>query len=201
MKKLIFTAVLFAALASSGFSQQVSVYQSDSNDNYYQTQKDDTQSDVVTVGKNRVKSHVNIGTGFSKNGSYEFINPGLTYSASKKLDLSFSAGLMYSNFKTPVLSIENNQTSYENMRALTNYYSAQARYYATEKLMITGSLIYQTSSISGGALSSRLNNDGYIISAGAIYQITPSLSVGFEVNRYNNINPYGIGYYDGFNRF
>ena len=82
---------------------------------------------------------------------------------------------------------------------MTNYYSVEASYLASERLLLTGSIIYANNHY--GEPRSKYNNDGYMCTFGATYQITPSFSIGFEVSQSHNIYPVygGYGYrYRGF---
>ena len=109
----------------------------------------------------------------------------------KKWKFSLATGLSLTSFKTPTM-----EGNYHNIKALTNYYSASASYAATRKLSLYSAITYYRTSCYGQEKKGLMpfNKDAYETSIGAHYQITPSLSVGFEIKHTENINPYGFYY-------
>ena len=141
----------------------------------------------------RLHADVNMGVGFGGNGTYEYVNPRFHYDLSKKWSLNFGMGVSYSSLKLRGLSAgpESNVASYQNLRAITNYYSAGASYRASEKLSLYGDIIYAKTMPVGGCESPwGGNTDAYMATLGATYNITKSLSIGFEVRQSRNVNPY-----------
>jgi len=119
----------------------------------------------------------------------------------KRFHVSVGFGISFSSIKAPVFSDYNETPTYQKLRTITNYYQVEASYLASERLLLTGSIIYANNHY--GEPRSRYNssNDGYIATFGATYQITPSFSIGFEVSQSHNIYPVygGYGYhYRGF---
>ncbi|MBO4371495.1 MAG: hypothetical protein J5826_01060 [Bacteroidales bacterium] len=119
----------------------------------------------------------------------------------KRFHVSFGMGMAFSTFKAPVFTDYNEAPTYQKLRTMTNYYSVEASYLASERLLLTGSLIYANNHY--GEPRTRYNsaNDGYIATFGATYQISPSFSIGFEVSQSHNMYPVYGGYgnrYRGF---
>ena len=123
------------------------------------------------------------------------------YGLDKRFHVNVGFGMSFSSLKAPVFSDYEEAPTYQKLRTITNYYSVEASYLASDRLLLTGSIIYANNHY--GEPRTRYNsaNDGYMATFGATYQITPSLSIGFEVSQSRNIYPVygGYGYrYRGF---
>ncbi|MCQ2974472.1 MAG: hypothetical protein MJ211_06630 [Bacteroidales bacterium] len=204
MKKIIIIIIslLFTINAKS---QEVIEYQNDETSNVTFLEQYDPEVSQTPVResmrkkeKNRFHSSLNMGAGFSSFGNYEFLLPEFAYQVSDKFQMSFGFGVMYSNNKYPYYS-KQETTEYQNLRAITNYYKAEAQYQASEKLLLVGSIIYAQNRISTPGSKQNINNDAYICTFGAQYNITPSFSIGIEVQQSKNMYPiyggYGYPYY------
>ncbi len=147
----------------------------------------------VNADRNRLHATVNTGIGVGGGGSYEYVNPRFTYDLNKKWSLDFGMGISYSNLKFRNFANAESSARYENLRAVTNYYSVGATYRATEKLTLYGDLIYaKRMPVGGGDNPLGGNNDAYMATFGAMYQVNKAFSIGFEVQKSRNVNPYGL---------
>ena len=102
--------------------------------------------------------------------------------------------MAYSNLKYRSFGNNTEGVTYQNLKALTNYYSVSANYQASEKLQLTSSVIYFQNNYTSASDKNMFNRDAYMATFGATYQITPSFSIGVEVSNYKNVNPWGYGY-------
>ena len=109
-----------------------------------------------------------------------------------KWQFAFSTGISFSNFKAPTTDC-----NYRNIKALSNYYTLSTNYKATKKMSLYSSVTYLREDYKSQKDYFRGNLDGYLTTFGLNYQITPSLSVGFQVSTSKNVNPY-YGYYYGY---
>ncbi|MCQ2253189.1 MAG: outer membrane protein transport protein [Bacteroidales bacterium] len=185
-------------LACVGFcanvsAQDITGYDTDSTaiynayynpENYSQAPVKGAQRRIDSNGP-KITSNITMGTSFGGGISSQYIEPRLNYQATNRLQLQFGMGIMYSNINLRGLATED--ISYQNMRALTNYYSASAQYQASERCRVYGSVVYASSRMMDNPSSPM--RDKYMATVGATYNITKSLSIGFEV-RQSNINPY-----------
>ena len=183
-------------------AQEVTSYDTDStayynalyNPNDYAQAPIKGQQRKVT-DRSRLHTNVNMGVGVSGAGSCEFVNPTFSYDINKRWSLDFGMGLAYSTFKFRDVPHGEGSATYQNLRAVSNYYSVGATYRASEKLSLYGDLIYaRTTPLGGGDYFDNYNKDRYMATFGATYNITKSFSVGFEVSTSQGINPYM--YYD-----
>ncbi len=196
MKTKLIMAAALAMSIHTALAQEITAYDADSTAYYNALHNPNDYAQAPVKGQqrkvlepSRVHTSINMGTGFSSLGSYEFISPTVTYEASKKWNLNFGMGIAYSNWKPARIGSDENCT-YDNLRALTTYYSAGAEYRASDKLSLYGDILYyKTTPTSHTSLG---DNDGYMATFGATYNITKSLSVGFEVRSSRNVNPYGL---------
>ena len=197
MKKLFLTVLSFA-LPFAVMAQEVVEYQNDDTVSVFSryelpAQKGEQFSEPQNGGENKFHTSINTGVGVGNGGSYEYVNPKFSVDVSKRLQISAGVGVMFSNFKVGNVSSGETPT-YQTLRAMSNFYSLQAEYKATERLLVTGSLIYGNNSLMSGSQKYKTNFDSYIATFGAVYQITPSFSVGFEVSRYQNASPFYMPY-------
>lgn len=195
MKKIV-SLFSVLALSLSAVAQQVESYDADSI-SYYNGlyNPNDFAQAPVTVQQQRVKgdrlsSHIQMGTSFGSLGSSQYVSPVFNYQATNKLSLSLGLGMAYTNMKFSSLNKYSEMPAYENLKAITNYYSAAANYQASEKLQITSSVIYFQNNYIGVGEKPGFNRDAYMATFGANYQITPSFSIGFEVRQSKNISPF-----------
>lgn len=195
---IIIASVLMGALTAG--AQEVTSYETDStayynaiynpNDNYAQAPVKGPQR-KVNSDRNRLHATVNTGIGVGGGGSYEFVNPRFNYDLNKKWSLNFGMGIAYSNLKFRNFANTENAAKYDNLRAISNYYSVGATYRATDKLSLYGDLIYAKTMPVGGGDNPFGNNDAYMATFGATYQINKVFSIGVEVQHARNANPYG----------
>ena len=198
-KTLIIMAFALLGAQAAG-AQEVTSYETDSTAYYNALYNPNDYAQAPIKGaqrkldnRDRLHATVNTGVGIGGGGSYEYINPTLDYDLSKKWSLNFGMGIAYSNFKLRDYS-NAEQANYANMRAITNYYSAGVTYRASEKLSLYGDIIYARTMPVGGGSSPYYDGDRYMATFGATYNITKSLSVGFEMRQSRGMNPYGIMY-------
>ena len=199
MKKLMLIISVLLAGGLAADAQEVSSYDTDSTfyyNNVYNP-NDYAQSPVTLPQRkvseqSRLHTNVNMGMGFGNGGSYEFIKPTVSFDATKKWSLNFGMGIAYSNLSLRSYTGADKSVSYNDLRAITNYYSAGASYRASENLSLYGELIYAKSTPVGGNALYGGNRVSYMAVFGATYHITKSLSVGFEVRQSQNMNPYDI---------
>ena len=188
MKKilLIITALVF----SSGLMAQ---------EDYSQT----PVREGIRNSKNRqVQTEVGMGAGFWNGGNSDYVSTGIGFQPAERWRFSAGFGLMYSNFKAPVFSSYNETPDYQNLRAITNFYKASASYLASERLLLTGSIIYGQNRVTTPGTRYSSSNDAYMCTFGATFKISPSLSIGVEVSRSQNMYPYyDYGYGDPYHRF
>lgn len=195
-------------LSASIMAQEVSEYQTVGNDDiqYLQDYNAEPYSQTpvresIRQSKNRqARAEVDMGMGFSKAGSTEYISPRMTFQPGKRWQVTAGMGMAISNFKAPVFTSYSETPDYQNLRAISNYYNAEVAYMASERLLVTGSIIYGQSRFVGQHKYSS-TDDGYICTFGATYQITPGLSIGFEVSRAQNMYPVYGGYGYPYHRF
>ncbi len=179
-------------------AQEVSAYDTDSTAYYNAAYNPNDYAQAPIKGpqrkvadRSRLHTNVDMGVGFGNGGSYEYINPTFDYDLSKKWSLNFGMGVAYSSLKLRDLPYsEGGSVSYQNLRAISNYYSAGATYRASDKLSLYGDIIYVKTMPVGGDDNGFYNTDRYMATFGATYNITKSLSVGFEVRQSRGINPY-----------
>ncbi|MBQ5403700.1 MAG: hypothetical protein IIU11_04970 [Bacteroidales bacterium] len=147
-----------------------------------------------------ISTSVDMGCSFSNFSNTEYLGARTKFQPLKRWDFSLGLGMAFSNFKAPVYSSESGTANYQNLRALTNYYTASASYRASQKLSIYSSVVYFKNDMLGNNSNKKspyFNRDAYMATFGATYQITPSFSVGFEVRNSQNVDPYGF-YYGGY---
>jgi len=201
MKKTIIIMAMTLLGALNAASQEITSYETDSTAylNAIYNPNDYAQAPIKgpqrkVADRNRLHTDVNMGVGFGGGGSYEYINPRFNYDLSKKWSLNFGMGIAYSNLKLRDFAIsDQNGATYQNLRAISNYYSAGATYRASDRLSLYGDLIYIKSTPVGDSPFSS-NTDAYMATFGATYNITKSLSIGFEVRQSRNVNPYNSPY-------
>ena len=199
-------ATLFSA---SVMAQEVTEYQSEDAGEVNVLQQYNAEPysqtpvrESIRNSKNRrVRTNVDVGAGFSSSGSFNYVLPEVAFQPAKRWQVSVDAGVMYSNFKAPVFSDYTETPNYQNLRAITNYYKAEASYLASERLLITGSILYGQNRYGAPRSKYSSNNDSYMCSFGATYQITPAFSIGFEVSQYHNMYPMYGGYGYPYRRF
>ena len=182
-------------------AQEVTSYETDSTAYYnaVYNPNDYAQAPIkgpqrrVNNDRSRLHTTVNTGVGVGNGGSYEFVNPTFNYDLSKKWSLNFGMGVSYSNLKLRnFASTEDGGANYQNLRAISNYYSVGAMYRASEKLSLYSDIIYAKTMPVGGDNPFGGNSDAYMARFGATYQINRALSVGFEMSTSRNVNPYGV---------
>ena len=194
---IIIVSALLGTLTAG--AQEVTSYETDStayynaiynpNDYYAQAPVKGPQR-KVNSDRNRLHATVNTGIGVGGGGSYEFVNPRFCYDLNKKWSLDFGMGVSYSNLKFRNFANAESSAKYQNLRAVTNYYSVGATYRATGRLSLYGDLIYAKMMPVGGDNPFGGSTDAYMATFGANYQINKALSIGFEVRQSRNVNPY-----------
>ena len=196
MKKFFLSifSLVFPLIVSA---QEITEYQCDDTSSFFSRyelliQQNEQFDYHKTQQIPRVHTSVSVGVGVGA-GNYEYVNPKVDIEATKKLSFSVGMGFMYSNFRVGSVSATETPT-YQNLRAMSNFYSVQAAYKASEKLLVTSSLIYGQNNILNSSNRAKSNFDSYIATFGATYQITPAFSVGFEVSQYHNVSPFYMPY-------
>lgn len=198
-------AVAAAVLVSTAHAQEItcsdvdstSIYNILNNPNDY-SQAPTTLPKRKVLDRSRISTNINMGTSFSSIGSAQYISPAISYQATDRLHVSIGMGMMYSTLNLSGLEgFAANGEKLKN-RTVTNYYSASASYQLSPRSMIYGSIIYAKNLDNGSnALSPYFSKDRYMATFGANFNITESLSIGFEVRRAQNMGPYYM--YDRYN--
>lgn len=200
MKKVLFIIVWSLLGASVAGAQEVTSYDIDSTAYYNAVFNPAEYSQAPIKGPqrkvsdaNRLHTNVSMGVGVGGGGSFEYVNPTFNYDLSKKWSLNFGMGVAYSTLKLKNLSrTAEDAANYQNLRAVSNYYSVGATYRATEKLSLYGDLIYAKSMTVGGGNVNGLSmdSDRYMATFGATYHFNEKFSVGFEFSHAHDSNPY-----------
>ena len=195
MKKMLM-AIAAALAISSAQAQEITAQDIDSTYIYNALNNPNDYSQAPTtlprqkVPGQRISSRVSLGTSVSSTGSSQYINPAVSFQATDKLQLTFGMGLIYSNLKLHNFEKELAADGLINSHALTNYYTLQASYQVSSKCTMYGSLIYAHNSMEKEALPPYFSKDRYMAAFGATFNITESLSIGFEVRRSSNMGAY-----------
>ena len=198
MKKTLIIMALTLLGALSASAQEVAAYDATDSTAYYNAlynPNDYAQAPVrgpqrKVFDRSRLHANVNMGVGMSGGGSCEYVNPTFNYDLSKKWSLNFGMGVAYSTFKFKALPLGEDVATYQNLRAISNYYSVGAEYRASDRLSLYGDLIYARTSPLGGGYFDSYDKDRYMANFGATFNISKSFSVGFEVSTSRGVNPY-----------
>ncbi len=204
MRKIIM-AIAAAIMVSTAHAQEITSSSVDSTFiyNYLNNPNDYSQAPTTlpqrkVLDRSRISTNINMGTSFSTIGMAQYINPAISYQATDRLHVSIGMGMMYSTLN--LSSMEGLAANGEKIKThtVTNYYSASASYQLSPRSMIYGSIIYAKNLDNGNnALSPYFNKDRYMATFGANFNITESLSIGFEVRKAQNMSPYYM--YDRYN--
>ncbi|MBR4325934.1 MAG: outer membrane protein transport protein [Bacteroidales bacterium] len=199
MKKILFIIVWSLLGASVAGAQEVTSYDTDSTA-YYNAAFNPAEYGQAPIkgpqrklaDASRLHTNVNMGVGVGGGGSFEYVNPTFYYDLSKKWSLNFGMGVAYSTFKLKNLACNEDVANYQNLRAISNYYSAGATYRATERLSLYGNIIYEKSMPVGGGNANGLtmDNDRYMATFGATYRFSEKFSIGVEFSHAHDTNPY-----------
>lgn len=146
----------------------------------------------------KLNTQVNFGTNFSSFGNGlssfgTFVNPNLSYQFAPKLILTTGVTVMSYQFTG------NSDLNLSEKRNIDTYFYAQAEYLASEKLRISGEVVYTQNNFSplyDGA-QSKFKPVSYSFSAQ--YKILPNLEIGIQFrqqdrNTWNPYNPYSNPY-------
>jgi len=202
MKKIISTLAICCAMAVSAWAQNESPdYFTGDTTARIQTQAVNS----VVFKKNKPKFGVEVGSSFSTAGKYgssfsNYVAPHVSFQPIQKLTLT--AGVMFENtqlINTSVLTADG--VSKMNANVNSAYFYGKADYNLTERLKITGTILYgmnrtpyQSVIYNGNGLQSSANP--LIYSIGAMYKITDNMSIGFEVRGVQ-----GVDYRQPYTRF
>ncbi len=193
MKLLKTIIVIFIISLSSNIYAQPFIYCRDevvANENNQEQKTDDKKS--------KLQYSVNVGTGVSTgyfgNALNMFVEPELRYRLSPKW--SISTGFLIMNSSISDLYTDRYKGRYN---TVSSYLTAAATYHASEKLRITGEILYGMNK-SPFSFDGNKNNSEYYLRFSAEYKINKSLSVGIEIiNGKTNFSPFSDIYYG--NRF
>ena len=159
----------------------------------------------VVFKKSKPKFGVEVGSSFSTAGKYgssfsNYVAPHVSFQPIK--DLTLTTGVILENtqlYNTSVLTKDG--ISKMNANVNSAYFYGKADYKLTERLKITGAILYgmnrspyQSVIYSGNGLKSTANP--LIYSIGGMYKITENMSIGFEVRGVKGVDcrqPY-LGY-------
>ncbi|MCQ2250077.1 MAG: hypothetical protein MJZ66_03095 [Bacteroidales bacterium] len=198
MRKLL-TAILAVLIVSQASAQEIASYEVDSTaiytamynpNNYSKAPVKLPQRKVLDC--NRINTQINMGAGFGSIGSYEFVAPSISYQATDRLQLQLGMGFVYGSLR--LRSFAGETSAENNLRAISNYYQASARYSVSEKCDVYGSLMYWRGNSLDRNPYSR-GKDSYMATFGASFSITESLHIGIEVRRAENVSPFYCGGY------
>jgi len=127
------------------------------------------------INNNNVSTEIITGSSFVAgnfgNSVNTFIAPSMSFALNPKF--CFKAGFIST---TGIYKLKNKPTDYSTFR---NYLYAQAQYKLSEKVSITGDIIYG-SDFTGGVHNSKNNNSVKSYSFGAIYNLNDNIQ--FQVN-------------------
>ncbi len=135
-----------------------------------------------------------ISTGYFGNSVNIFTEPELRYRLSPKW--SISTGLLIMNRSISNLYTDNNKGRYN---AVSSYLTASVTYNATEKLRISGEILYGMNK-SPYSFGNNKNSQEYYLRFNAEYKINEKLTLGLEIiNEKTNFSPFSALHYG--NRF
>ncbi len=131
----------------------------------------------------KIKYNVNMGTvvGFINNSTnfYNYIAPSLNYKFSPRI--SINAGFLITNTTSNGIYYYDNEKFRKRTGNITqSYFFTDVNYLASEKLILTGNVVYGTS------FNQNVNNNGsgfkpISYSVGAEYKITEKIKIGIEI--------------------
>ncbi len=193
MKLLKTIIVIFIISLSSNIYAQIIPSCRDyvgANENNQEQKADDKKSNLqysVNVG-------TSVSTGYLGNALNVFAEPELRYRLSPRW--SISTGFLIMNSNISDLYSDRYKGRYN---AVSTYVTAAATYHASEKLRITGEILYGMNK-SPFTFDGNKNNSEYYLRFSAEYKINKSLSLGVEIiNQKTNFSPFSNIYYG--NRF
>lgn len=189
--KFAFTLCLLTLSFSNLIIAQNIIYSSEEGDNinFEHTPVLKSENTDSENKENRINFNLDMGTSFSTsnigNAMRVYTAPQLNYKFSPKINIK--AGFLVSN--TTVYDYYRSDKT--NRNNFTNsYVFAGVDYYASERLRISGEILYGTNN-SPYSYSNFSSKTEYALRFSAEYKITKSISVGIQVINQNGRNPYG----------
>ena len=190
-------AILFLGIWFSGIAQNA-------EDNYdpveflqINKQNTNTLSNIHTFDKNTTKWTYNLTMGSSFMGSSFgsavdlYTVPQINYNFSSKWQIS--AGLLFINS-----TYSNPNQGETNINQTRSYLMNKLSYQATQKLRISGEILYGMNNAS--QLSGMRKKNDYYVNFDAEYKVNDSFSIGFRISGSNMSSPYGLRpLYSGYN--
>lgn len=185
---IFFVNMLFAQIAGE---EDDSYDPADFSENQ-QIQKD-TVAHVKNTNKNSKLSYkIDLGTSFTSTGYGSFLDvytaPQISYKFSPRMELS--TGVLLINSTIPDYFQANNNVT----NSVGAYLFGKLSYQATEKLRISGEILYGMNNTPYSYNTSR-NKSDYYIDFNAEYKINDSFKIGLRVSNSNLNSPYGLNPY------
>lgn len=201
--------VFFVCFSGSLTAQNI-IYSNDENEHNTTDQNytDEGVNSLYTKADSKIDYKVNVGTSFSSSSFANAVNfytaPELRYKLSPKISISTGFLMMNTTVSSYYLSEKEKQKNFTQ-----GYLFAGVNYKATEKLRISGEILYGLNKQPYQVYGNKQNND-YYLRFNAEYKITDNLSVGLQVINQNmgspafrdpfHRNPFG-SYYNPFDPF
>ena len=189
--------VFLFIFVSINLSSQELIYTSDNDElqnNYYENNTENN-SKVLKKKKQKISYNINMGSSFSSASYGSSLNlytvPKINYDFTPKL--SFSTGFIFMN--TTINSNNTEGSSNSNQSFLYN----SINYKASERLKISGEILYGMNNSSFDVNNKKKNNN-YYLRFNAEYKITKNFTVGIQVAKDNRnyYNPFTTPSYNPF---
>ncbi len=175
MKYLYITLISFFFIASS-YSQNTNEFYNPDN----------------TIEEKKVGVKLDIGTSylsFGNSGVFNsYISPSLSYKLSPKLSILLGVVFINSNYKNIFNSASEN-VSLSDASGMQSYLRAQAQYQFSERLKITGEILYGKNNIYSKLGINGANSQNISYSVSAEYKLTDNITIGLQLRK-SNRNPY-----------
>jgi hypothetical protein len=186
-KSILFISLLvFAIAAKSQNGEEYNPYSSVKKDSLSSETKPETKFDLEKAKK--MSFSLEFGTGiesYMNNSSafYTYTAPSLRYALTKKL--SVRVGVMMMNVNANNLYYLNSEGLQKTSgNFLQNYFYTAADYYATDRLRITGEILYGNNLLQNSKTGFNMNPKAFSI--GATYKINDFMEIGIKIGQRQN---------------
>jgi hypothetical protein len=194
--KLKFYIVSFIILFAFANTQaQEIIYTNNKDEVTLPVQENNSTDYTANSDRNtsKVDYKINVGTSFSSskfgNAVSMYTAPEIRYKLAPKLSISTGFLVTNTTLSGYYASEKEKKNNFTNAYIFTGI-----DYYATERLRISGEILYGMNQSPYSFSGNNSNSPDYYLSFSAEYQITKSLSIGVQVTKHN------MGYNNPFNR-
>lgn len=187
MKLKLKLFILTLVFSNASFAQNIIYSNDEDNNNSINTEEVANTSSPLLNKESKISSTVNLGTSFSSNSFANAVSfytaPEIKYRLSPKLNISTGFLVMNTTVSGYYAAEKNKQKNYTQ-----SYLYTSIDYKATERLRVSGEILYGLNKSPYAVYTNNQNSD-YYLRFSAEYKITDNLSIGLQVINQNMAYP------------